>query len=167
MNALNSKRNFIFGRISAQVPLRPPWAIEEQRFVDSCNRCGECVRQCPVNVIRIADGGFPEMNFSQSGCDFCGVCVEVCETAALQRGKSAPFNLVSAVSDDCFSERGVICRSCAEICETQAIRFNQVVGGIAHVIMNASSCTGCGECVSICPANAITIQHRTVPETAI
>ena len=42
--------------------------------------------------------------------------------------------------------------------EIQAIKFKQVVGGVTHVLMNSENCNGCGECVSICPANAITIQ---------
>ncbi|MCK5666106.1 MAG: ferredoxin-type protein NapF [Thiotrichaceae bacterium] len=150
----------IFGKVSAPLPVRPPWAINETEFIEACTRCGECVKQCPVNVIRIADGSFPEMNFSTSGCDFCEVCVAVCVPAALKLGQAAPFDSIAVINNECFSERGVICRSCGEVCEIQAIHFKQVVGGVTHVVMNTDSCNGCGECVSICPANAITIKHR-------
>jgi ferredoxin-type protein NapF len=100
------------------------------------------------------------MNFSTSGCDFCEVCVAVCIPGALKLGQVAPFDSIAVINNECFSERGVICRSCGEACEIQAIHFKQVVGGVTHVVMNTDSCNGCGECVSICPANAITIKHR-------
>lgn len=156
----NSKRNLIFGRTPAHQSVRPPWAIMEHEFIETCTRCGECVKQCPVNIIRIADGGFPEMNFSTSGCDFCEVCVAVCLPGALKLTQAVPFNSIAIISDECFSERGVICRSCGESCETRAIRFKQVVGGVAHVLMDTDQCNGCGECVSTCPAHAITIEQR-------
>ncbi|MCP4076057.1 MAG: ferredoxin-type protein NapF [Gammaproteobacteria bacterium] len=156
----NSKGNFIFRKITALRPVRPPWAISENEFINTCTRCGECVKQCPVNVIRVADGSFPEINFSSSGCDFCEVCAAVCLPGALLIGQSAPFNSIAVIGNECFSERGVICHSCGEACEIQAIHFQQVVGGVTHVLMNTDNCNGCGECVSICPANAITIQHR-------
>jgi len=162
----NSKRNFIFGKISGQTPVRPPWAIQEHDFIETCNRCGECVKQCPVNIIQLADGGFPEMNFSKSGCDFCEVCAAVCLPGAIKQTQAEPFNTVAVINDECFTERGVICRSCGEVCEIQAIRFQLVVGGTTHVIMNTNACNGCGECVSICPAHAITIKHRTQQEAA-
>jgi len=160
MNLSGSKRNLIFGRVSPSEPVRPPWAINEIAFIDTCDRCGECVKQCPVNVIRFADGGFPEMNFSSSGCDFCEVCVAVCQPGALILNDVDPFQSIATIGEDCFSERGVICRSCGEVCEIQAIKFKQVVGGVTHVLMNTENCNGCGECVSICPADAITIKHR-------
>lgn len=155
-----SKRNLIFGRVSTHQAVRPPWAISETAFIETCTRCGECVKQCPVNVISLKDGNFPEMNYSSSGCDFCEVCVAVCQPGALQLSETTPFDSIAIIGNECFSERGVICRSCAEVCEIQAIRFQQVVGGITHVLMNTEQCNGCGECVSICPADAITIQHR-------
>lgn len=156
----NSRRNLFFGKISAHSPIRPPWAINEDDFIEICNRCGECIKECPRNVIKISDGGFPAMNFSRAGCDFCEVCVAVCKPEALMLNEFSPFNLVAKINNDCFSERGVICRSCGEVCESQAIKFKLVVGGVAHVLMDTASCNGCGECVSTCPAQAITIEHR-------
>ncbi|MBC8212275.1 MAG: ferredoxin-type protein NapF [Gammaproteobacteria bacterium] len=166
MSLSTSKRNFLFARISARNPVRPPWALKESEFIDLCTRCDECEKQCPVNVIRIGDGGYPEIDFSNSGCDFCQVCVDVCKSGALSHQQPQAFNLVASIDDSCFSERGVICRSCAEVCDKGAISFKQVVGGISHLIMNTKSCNGCGECVSICPATAIKIEHRSDTEKA-
>jgi len=160
MAVSNSKRNLLFGRISARRPIRPPWAISEEQFIELCNRCGECTKECPKNVIKIADGGFPEIDFTASGCDFCEICVAVCKPEALSLKVNPAFNIRASIGADCFSERGVICKSCGEVCETRAIQFKLAVGGITHVVMNNDLCNGCGECVSICPANAITIKHN-------
>ena len=140
--------------------MRPPWAIDEDTFIERCNRCGECALQCPQNIIRMASGGFPEVDFSAAGCDFCEVCVDVCEPGALKVRQTAAFDLYAEIKDTCLSERGVICRSCGEACDSQAIRFKLVVGGAAQVSMDTDLCNGCGECISTCPADAITIQHR-------
>lgn len=161
----NTKRNFLFGRVSDHRAIRPPWSIQDDLFVERCTRCGECIKECPNNVIRIADGGFPEMNFSAAGCDFCEVCVDVCESGALRKEVQPPFDLLAAIDQNCFSERGVICRSCGEVCHARAIRFQQVVGGVTHVMIDFDTCNGCGECVSICPAESITMKHRLTQET--
>lgn len=158
MSISNSKRSLIFGRTASRQFVRPPWAIAENDFTEVCNRCGECVKQCPSHVIRIASGGFPEMNFSEAGCDFCRDCVEACQPDALKYSESAAFDSAANIGDKCLAEQGVVCRSCGEVCEVQAIEFRLVVGGITHVSMATDLCNGCGECVSVCPAHAITVE---------
>src|SRR5438874_53336 len=37
--------------------LRPPGALEESRFRDVCSRCGECVKVCPAQCIKIDPTG--------------------------------------------------------------------------------------------------------------
>ncbi len=157
-----SRRNLLSGRLAREVALRPPWAGEEMRFLDLCDRCGACSRECPKGIIRMGDGGYPEMDFSVGGCDFCEVCAAVCKAEALSIEARSPWQQVARVGEECFSERGVICRSCGEVCEMEAIRFQQVVGGITHVSLELESCNGCGECVSICPAHAITINRKNI-----
>ncbi len=156
----SSKRRLVFGRGHSSQPVRPPWAIDENNFIEVCDRCAECVRQCPRNIIHLADGGFPELNFSHAGCDFCKVCEAVCKTNAINANTFTALNLYAEINTECFSNRGVICRSCGEVCPGRAIRFQHVVGGLTQTIMNSDLCNGCGECVSICPAHAITIKHR-------
>jgi ferredoxin-type protein NapF len=64
---------------------RPPWALQEARFIEQCDRCRACVEACPQKVLKIGDGGFPEINFSRNGCDFCGACERACAPRALDR----------------------------------------------------------------------------------
>lgn len=164
MSLSNAKRNFLFGRASDHRVIRPPWSIDEALFTERCTRCGDCVRECPNNIIVDRDGGFPALKFESSGCDFCAVCVDVCKTGALDKRIDPPFTLIADIDDNCFSERGVICRSCGEVCPARAIRFKQVVGGITHVMIDFDHCNGCGECVGICPAHAISIKHTMTQE---
>ncbi len=158
MLASNSKRNFITGRKLDRVPKRPPWSCEEQEFTDLCSRCGDCIQACPKNIILKSDGGFPEVNFSTQGCDFCELCVDSCTSGALNRQQTPTFRFSAIINDQCFSMRGIVCRSCGEICESRAITFKAIVGGRTTVALSADSCTGCGECIPICPADSISMK---------
>src|SRR5689334_3469525 len=37
--------------------LRPPGALEEMQFRQTCSRCGECVKVCPAQCIKIDPTG--------------------------------------------------------------------------------------------------------------
>ncbi len=66
-------------------PFRPPWAIPENYFVDYCTRCDKCVDACFDELIVKGRGGYPQMDFSKGGCDFCEDCLTVCESNALKK----------------------------------------------------------------------------------
>jgi ferredoxin-type protein NapG len=76
--------------------LRPPGAIketfDEQQFLASCIKCGQCVQVCPVEAIKLADldegfgVGVPYIEARAQACDFScdGLqCVLACPTGAL------------------------------------------------------------------------------------
>lgn len=160
-----SRRNFLRGRFSRrQGPLRPPWALEEQDFLNACTRCGECSRVCPTHVISTRDGGYPAIDFSEGECSFCGDCVAVCATGALKRqadGKApagvAPWQARAKIGEHCLAQQRVECRVCGEHCAAGAIRFSPVLGGPPLPTLDSARCTGCGACVSPCPTRAITV----------
>ncbi len=74
--------------------IRPPGALDEDRFLDRCIRCGQCMRICPSNIIQPAllEAGIqglwtPVVNFrlGRSGCQpNCIACGQVCPTAAIR-----------------------------------------------------------------------------------
>ncbi len=72
--------------------LRPPGALEEQEYLASCIKCGQCVQVCPVEAIFLADifdgqgQGAAYIDARDQACDFScdGLqCVLACPTGAL------------------------------------------------------------------------------------
>ncbi|WP_131112197.1 4Fe-4S dicluster domain-containing protein [Sulfuricystis thermophila] len=51
----------------------------------------------------------------------------------------------------------VVCRSCGDACDEQAIRFSPRLGSAALPVVLTERCTGCGACLPVCPAGAITL----------
>jgi polyferredoxin len=78
--------------------IRPPGALDEERFLTRCIRCGQCMRICPTNIIQPAlwEAGVqglwtPAVDYriGRSGCQpNCIACGQVCPTAAIR-----PFSL--------------------------------------------------------------------------
>ena len=74
--------------------IRPPGALDEDRFLARCLRCGQCMRVCPANIIQPAlfESGLqglwsPMLNYrlGRSGCQpNCVACGQVCPTAAIR-----------------------------------------------------------------------------------
>ena len=73
-------RGDFFGRSR---PIRPPWSLPENEFVERCTRCGDCISDCPQHILDKGRGGFPQVDFSRGECLFCGECVQTCTTGVL------------------------------------------------------------------------------------
>lgn len=117
------------------------------------------MRACPTRVLHVGDGGFVQIRFDAAGCSLCGECASVCATGAIDRAASPqPFLWRVAVSDSCLNRRGVECRVCGDACDARALRFRPAPGGIASLAVELDACTGCGDCVSVCPVSAITLR---------
>ncbi|MFT3663474.1 ferredoxin-type protein NapF [Piscinibacter sp.] len=157
------RRSFLRGRIAdteapraAERP-RPPWSLRPgDAFRAACTRCGDCLRACPRGVLHAGDGGYPEIRFDSAGCSLCGECAAVCQSHAIDRERVAQaFAWRVEVGAACLNRRGVECRVCGDACEARALRFAPALGGIAQLRVDAQACTGCGDCVGVCPVGAI------------
>jgi len=140
--------------------IRPPWAKPEADFTERCERCGDCLSRCPQGILVKGSGGFPVVDFSLGPCTFCRACVEACRHQAFEAPASAgnsPWQLEVSITDACLSLKGIVCRSCGDACETAAIRFHLRTGGRSAPQVIDSLCTGCGECLAVCPSRAISI----------
>lgn len=81
----------------------------------------------------------------------------------LGRGADAQRQSVASVGPACFMARGIACRLCEDTCDTGAFRFRPLLGGRAEVTVEESRCTACGDCLDICPADAITLTAASRP----
>lgn len=160
MSARLSRRNLIGGAwVCPANPIRPPWSLPEAEFVDACKACGDCVEACPKAILVEGRGGHPVVDFSRGACDFCGACAQSCAQSAFGARKYAPWRLVAAFGNQCLSSSGIVCRICAGRCDSHAIRVHPQVGGRAEPRLENAACTGCGACISICPAGAIRLEE--------
>jgi len=105
---------------SDQKLLRPPGALDEDLFLASCIKCGQCLQVCPPQVIKLAgiSQGFgigtPYIIAREAACILCSglPCVLACPTGALDHhlsvGKDAQMGLaVISSPDSCLSVQGV------------------------------------------------------------
>ena len=152
-----ARRGLLTGRSRRQLaPPRPPW-LDEARLADGCTRCGACANACPDGLITAGDAGFPIIDFANGGCSLCGACADACPHHLFARDR-VPFARRAAVGAGCLATAGVFCMSCADSCDSRAIRFPPRLGRPPQPMIDADCCNGCGACVSVCPAGAITME---------
>lgn len=155
-----ARRGILKGKPGRQteLPVRPPWHRNEDHFTETCDRCGECVKSCEEHIIIIGDGGFPEINFKHGECTFCRQCADSCSADALSFSEDrTPFNGTKlSISQSCLNEQGIICQSCCDSCDQRAIR-PEWKNAIPDIRINQDLCNTCGACISVCPAQSITV----------
>ncbi|PCH79614.1 MAG: 4Fe-4S ferredoxin [Planctomycetota bacterium] len=141
--------------------IRPPGALEEMAFLQTClaDECNDCVTACPVDCIEKVPGGYgdtgtPVIIPALRACTMCVevACSKVCEVGALTVVESPDqIDIGVAVLDEstCLAFNGTFCVSCFNICPTQpkAIRLDE--RGRPYV--DEDPCTGCGLCEEHCP----------------
>lgn len=164
-----SKRALFRGQLSEMdaTVIRPPWALAETAFLETCTACDKCLGVCEEGILKRGAGGYPEIDFQMGECTFCGDCAKVCEPGAIiakNRDGAIPWNLEARIDSSCLSSNAVTCRVCGDRCDSRAIRFQLAVGGIANPIIDPSSCTGCGACVAPCPVDAVEVVQVQMEE---
>jgi len=125
-----------FTSTAAAQPIRPPGSVPEDRFLDLCIRCEQCIKVCPGPVLQAAGlaHGFealwtPVAVFPHAGChQDCNFCTQVCPTGAIQP-LSLPdkrrFQMGLAVvnTDTCLPHRGERdCQLCFDECNAAGYR---------------------------------------------
>jgi len=151
--------------------LRPPGALDEDRFLAACLRCGLCARACPYGTLKLAqlgDGipaGTPYFEAREVPCEMCPdiPCVQACPSAALAKGLTdidqARMGLAVLLDQEkCLSFLGLRCEVCYRVCPaidraiTLERRHNPRSDKHALFIpvVHSDHCTGCGKCEQAC-----------------
>lgn len=158
--------------------IRPPGAVPEDRFLDLCLRCEECVKACsstggclqPSGVAYgLADFWTPRARMREGYCEYsCVLCGQVCPSGAIkplteEDKKSRVIGLAYINRSRCIPwETGEDCIVCEEHCPTpkKAIIFRpgtvELPNGIAKTevklpYVDTDLCIGCGICEYKCP----------------
>jgi ferredoxin len=136
--------------------IRPPGALDEERFLARCIRCGQCMRICPGNIIQPAllEAGVqglwtPAVNYrlGRSGCQpNCIACGQVCPTAAIR-----PLSLDEKQGAGDFASQGPIRMGTAFVDRSRCLPW--------------AMDRPCLVCHELCPVSPKAIFTRTVFET--
>ncbi|WP_165314235.1 4Fe-4S binding protein [Vibrio ziniensis] len=135
--------------VSRNVP-RPPTALEEKKFIQTCTGCGECVSACPNGII-VVKNELAELDLELSYCSHCHQCNEVCPTAALSHSVS-DCQLRPTITSNCNPQTAFYCAECQHGCPVGAITVQKN----NKPAIDLGLCNGCNSCRYHCPVNAIT-----------
>jgi ferredoxin-type protein NapG len=149
--------------------LRPPGALPERRFLDTCSRCGDCVRVCPAQCIRIdvtneKGGGAPYIDVDTMPCVVCDglLCMSTCPTGALLPTALQDITMGLAVWNEhlCVRTHGENCTICVDKCPVGASAIRLTDGRIE--VLNPG-CIGCGVCQAECPTSpkSVVVEPRS------
>lgn len=157
--------------------IRPPGSMEEDKFLDLCLRCQECVKACATTGGCLQPSGSeygwagfwtPRARMREGYCEYsCTLCGQLCPSGAIQPleeeiKKRAIIGLAYIDRSRCIPwERGEDCIVCEEHCPTpsKAIQFrlgevilpDQIKTGVKLPYVDRSLCIGCGICETRCP----------------
>lgn len=144
-------------RAASAEAVRPPWT-SEARIRKSCTSCGDCIRACPEGILIAGRAGTPLVSFDAGLCTFCGECASACEESVFGELTGQPWTLKADIDQSCLLNSGVSCQSCTDACDDQALTFDMRGGLVGQIRVTTDNCTGCGACVSVCPADAIAVR---------
>ncbi len=186
-----SRRGFIFLLLASAPPLlscrpskgndrnpgniiRPPAALKENKFVERCIRCGNCMKVCITNglqpvLFQSGLGGIwtPRLVFEIGYCEYlCTLCGNVCPTGAipklsLDQKKETTLGLAKIERSTClpWAEKKA-CIVCEEQCPIpdKAIKLQEEITGNVILLkpyVDQQLCVGCGICQTKCPVRPV------------
>lgn len=151
-----------------QLFLRPPGAITEADFIETCYRCGNCVEACPAVAIKLFPSKDEQLNNTPvidpdlAACVVCDdlSCMKACPSGALQL-VSSPQDIRMGLAvfhpKLCVRTQGDDCTECIDRCPLGSTAIQLDADGLVEVL--DPGCVGCGVCQFVCPTTpkAITV----------
>jgi len=157
-------------KLRAKGVIRPPGALAEKQFVNSCVRCGNCMKVCITNGLQpvMLESGLegvwtpqlvPEIGYCEYKCNLCG---NVCPTGAIAKlSLDKKINTMLGIAEidktKCIAwAEDKECLVCEEHCPVadKAIKIvEESVGGkrVGKPVVDERLCIGCGICQNKCP----------------
>lgn len=139
--------------------LRPPGAIEEDKFVRSCIYCGNCMESCGYGCIRFFKGSLegqvvphtPYIIAAEKACILCLRCTKTCPTGSLRPindPKDVNIGKASINENLClpYINQGG-CGACYTVCPMRAVTLEMQ----RYPKVTRETCVGCGKCEEVCP----------------
>jgi polyferredoxin len=156
--------------------IRPPGSLPEDRFLDKCIRCAECMKVCPTNALHptlfeagVEGIGTPKLVPKMGYCDYeCNACGQVCPTGAIKKltlaeKKKLKIGTAYFNKNKCYPwNENLNCLVCEEHCPTpeKSIKFWEVevleqktnkTVMVKRPYVVTETCIGCGICENKCP----------------
>lgn len=69
---------------------------------------------------------------------------------------------VAVLGEGCLAVRGITCASCVDPCEPGALKIRPMLGGRGLPTIDAAACTGCGDCLNVCPVGALSLARAEI-----
>ena len=165
----------MYGKMASSLPaaaIRPPGALDESKFLAACTRCGMCVRDCPYQILKLAEfgkddaaTGTPFFTARTGPCEMCEdiPCVPACPTGALDHSlvdiTKARMGLAVVIDQEtCIAFQGLRCEICFNVCPVRKkalkLEYRPNVRTGRHAlfipVVSSDACTGCGLCEKAC-----------------
>jgi len=158
--------------------LRPPGALTEREFLQTCHRCGQCSEVCPAHAIQLISDtssgrhATPVIRAAEAACVLCDdlSCMKVCPSGALRLVPREAIRIGQAFWDEraCVRTQGEACTICVERCPLGSAAIRLEEGRIRVIAPDDSAgpgtgrgCTGCGVCEQYCPTRPRSIRVQS------
>ncbi|MBF0332004.1 MAG: 4Fe-4S binding protein [Candidatus Omnitrophica bacterium] len=150
--------------------IRPPGALPEDKFVNTCVRCGNCMKVCITNVLQpvLFEAGAagvwtPKMVHEIGYCEYnCQLCGDVCPTGAITKlpldsKKKWKVGLAEIEHTACLAWKDnkecIVCEEHCPIPDKAIVMKEAFYAGkiMSRPHVEKDRCNGCGICQNKCP----------------